>query len=403
MEIVVVGAGVFGSWIALLASRAGHSVTLIDRFGPANDRSSSSGESRIIRSAYGPDRIYTVMARRSLSMWTEFFRAHKPLGAAPEETGNVAASGASVVRVSFKEQKCPQLFRQTGVLWIADATDPALLAAQQVFEDLAIEHLWLDSGAIRRKFPEFQVSAGVTALFEPEAGALLADRSVEAVFNAAVSAGTRYETAAIRPPDESAGRLGWVETHTGKRIPGDLFIFAAGSWLPKLFPLLESIIRPTRQELYFFRAPDELQGAPIWIDQSEPCIGYGFPDFGAGMKFGFHTLGPSFDPDCSSREVGQLQISDAARYIERRFHAMRAAEFRSALVCHYENTPSGDFLIDRHPEIENAWFVGGGSGHGFKHGPAIAEYVLSVIQGAMEPEPRFSLAASLGVPRARVL
>jgi glycine/D-amino acid oxidase-like deaminating enzyme len=60
-------------------------------------------------------------------------------------------------------------------------------------------------------------------------------------------------------------------------------------------------------------------------------------------------------------------------------------------VCQYENTSNGDFLIDRHPEMENVWLVGGGSGHGFKHGPAVGEYVSSRILRNAPAEPRFSL------------
>jgi glycine/D-amino acid oxidase-like deaminating enzyme len=64
-------------------------------------------------------------------------------------------------------------------------------------------------------------------------------------------------------------------------------------------------------------------------------------------------------------------------------------------VCQYENTANGDFLIDRHPDFENVWLVGGGSGHGFKHGPAVGEYTAARVTGAMTPtvEPRFSLAS----------
>jgi glycine/D-amino acid oxidase-like deaminating enzyme len=76
-----------------------------------------------------------------------------------------------------------------------------------------------------------------------------------------------------------------------------------------------------------------------------------------------------------------------------RFPALRAAPLAESRVCQYENTSNGDFLIDRHPEWEDMWLVGGGSGHGFKHGPAVGEYVTARILGGGEAEPRFSLAA----------
>lgn len=380
MEIVIVGAGVFGAWTALLCSRAGHQVTLIEQFGPANEKSSSTGESRIIRSAYGSDKIYTLLARRSLALWTRFFR----------------------------EQNSEDCFRQTGVLWMAEAAESSIWQARSIFEEIEIEHEWLDADNIRHRYPQIQVPNDTVALFELDAGALLAERCVETVINVALRAAVRYETAEIRTPDSGSARLKWVETTNGQRIPAELFVFAAGSWLPKLFGLLEGIIRPTRQELFFFDPRDAVdefnpEALPIWIDQTDPRIGYGFPNFGGGLKMGFHRLGPAFDPDNSAREITDEQVSEAAAYLAGRFPALRAASLKSARVCHYENTPNGDFLIDRHPELKNVWFVGGGSGHGFKHAPAIAEYVLNAISGLGNAEPRFSLAAKQNVTHARVL
>jgi sarcosine oxidase len=65
--------------------------------------------------------------------------------------------------------------------------------------------------------------------------------------------------------------------------------------------------------------------------------------------------------------------------------------YRQTRVCQYENTSTGDFLIDRHPDHENVWLVGGGSGHGFKHGPAVGEYVTRLITTTMTPDARFAL------------
>jgi glycine/D-amino acid oxidase-like deaminating enzyme len=61
-------------------------------------------------------------------------------------------------------------------------------------------------------------------------------------------------------------------------------------------------------------------------------------------------------------------------------------------VCQYENTHNGDFIIDRHPRCAHLWIVGGGSGHGFKHGPAVGRHVAALVTGAATVEPRFALA-----------
>jgi sarcosine oxidase len=60
-------------------------------------------------------------------------------------------------------------------------------------------------------------------------------------------------------------------------------------------------------------------------------------------------------------------------------------------VCQYENTETGNYVVDRHPEMENVWIVGGGSGHGFKNGPAMGQYVASAMAGGVSLEKLFTL------------
>ena len=85
-------------------------------------------------------------------------------------------------------------------------------------------------------------------------------------------------------------------------------------------------------------------------------------------------------------------LAEARSFLSQRFPALADAPLVESKVCQYENTSSGDFLIDRHPEFPNLWLIGGGSGHGFKHGPAVGEYVARMADGATEAETRFSLA-----------
>jgi sarcosine oxidase len=380
MEIVVVGVGVFGAWTALSLAQAGHQVTLLDRTGPGNDLSSSAGESRIIRSAYGPDEVYTAMARRSLRLWTGFFRREGRL----------------------------DCFRETGVLWMAPAAEPSVAQARAIFERLGLTHEWLDASALRKLYPEFEIASDTVALFEPEAGALLAERCIQAVVTAALRAGVRYEIADIEPPFLPPSRLEWVEGRSGRRFSANHFVFACGSWLPKLFPLLAGVIRPTRQDLFFFRIPDPMvefipAKLPIWIDQTEPKIAYGFPDLGNGLKIGFHRLGPDLDPDQPRSATTDAAVVEAADYLARHLPGSNGATIKATQVCHYENTPNGDLLIDQHPKAGNVWLVGGGSGHGFKHAPALAEYVVEALSGRDRRERRFSLAEKLNAVSGRIL
>ena len=78
-------------------------------------------------------------------------------------------------------------------------------------------------------------------------------------------------------------------------------------------------------------------------------------------------------------------------FVGRRFPAPRDAPVVGNEVCQYENTSNGDFLIDRHPALDNVWLVSGGSGRGFKHGPAVGAYVATRIAVGKPVEPMFGL------------
>ena len=120
---------------------------------------------------------------------------------------------------------------------------------------------------------------------------------------------------------------------------------------------------------------------------------YGIPDIEArGFKIALDRHGPAFDPDTGDRARRPRRCRPCARTSRRRFPALADAPLVGAEVCQYENTCNGDFLIDRHPELENVWLVGGGSGHGFKHGPAVGEYVARLVTEGGAADERFGLA-----------
>ena len=85
------------------------------------------------------------------------------------------------------------------------------------------------------------------------------------------------------------------------------------------------------------------------------------------------------------------------------FPGLKDAPLVETRVCQYENSSNGDFLLDRHPQMKNVWLAGGGSGHGFKHGPAVGEYLAAQVLGTGNaPEPRFSLATKGTVQKRAV-
>ena len=378
-DIAVVGAGVFGAWTAYQLCRAGAKVLLVDAYGPANSRASSGGESRILRLGYGPDTIYSRMAQRSAGLWQQLFEL-------------VAK---------------PELFQPTGVLWLARENDSYCEASLNTFQQNKVRFEKLDRTELTQRYPQLEFGPISWGMLEIESGVLLARQAVQALVAAAQSLGVTYVQTAIKPPAEGTSKLEFIEATGNERIVADKFVFACGPWLPKLFPgLLARLIQVTRQEVFFLGvAAGEIDfqpnKMPAWIDFND--LVYGIPNLDSrGVKIAIDEHGPSFDPDTGERVVSPASLARLRAYLTRRVPSLAGAPVIESRVCQYENTSNGDFLIDRHPTLENAWLVGGGSGHGFKHGPAVGDYVCSLLSGNDEVEPRFALATKETVQQRKV-
>jgi glycine/D-amino acid oxidase-like deaminating enzyme len=232
---------------------------------------------------------------------------------------------------------------------------------------------------------------------------LMARRAVQAVALRARANGVDYLEDAIVSPVIDRN----VRTVSGRTIEARHLVFACGPWLPKLFPdLLGELIHVTRQEVFFLGVPpgDDLfkpPRLPTWIDFNN--LVYALPNVdGRGFKIAIDAHGPEFDPDTGERIVSNELKRAVREYVARRVPLLADAPVTESRVCQYENTSNGDFLIDRHPGLENVWLVGGGSGHGFKHGPAVGEYAAALILGNGPVEPRFSLASKERIQERKV-
>jgi glycine/D-amino acid oxidase-like deaminating enzyme len=105
------------------------------------------------------------------------------------------------------------------------------------------------------------------------------------------------------------------------------------------------------------------------------------------------THGPPLDPDTADRRASAAGERRARDFLAARFPGLADAPLTESRVCQYENSADGHFVIDRHPGLENVWLVGGGSGHGFKHGPALGEHVAALVTGRDNPRQPFLLAS----------
>jgi glycine/D-amino acid oxidase-like deaminating enzyme len=369
-HVAVVGAGAFGGWAALRLLEGGARVTLLDAWGAGNSRASSGGETRIMRGTYGPDQPYTAMAARALKLWAKYERRWKK-----------------------------EFLHRTGVLWMASVDDDAFeRGSLPVLRQAGIEYEELSVARMKKRWPQIHFAGVRWGIFEPECGYLEARASCQAVVEVFVTAGGEYRQVAVLRYGLEDAPLRGLRLSDGSRLRADYFVFACGPWLGEMFPeAVGGLIRPTKQDIFFFGTPAgdaRFMDAqlPVWGDHGKRFL-YGIPGSDRrGFKVADDTRGAAFDPTDGERAVSQATLRRIREYLGSRFPAMKNAPLIETRVCQYEQTPDGGFILDRHPRMENVWLVGGGSGHGFKHGPAVGEMVAELILKDGEVDGRWGLA-----------
>ena len=373
-HIAVIGAGAFGGWTALHLVERGARVTLLDAWGPGNSRASSGGETRVMRGTYGPDQPYTEMAAHALKLWAKYERRWKR-----------------------------QFLHRTGVLWMASGLDDgfesgsvkALRAAKIKFQELS-------AAQMRKRWPQINFEGIEWGVFEPECGYLDARASCQAVAEEFLEAGGKCRQAAVLADGLESKPLRSLALSDGSRLKADRYVFACGPWLGKLFPeAVGHLVQATKQDVFFFGTPagdGRFSDAhlPVWADH-RGRFRYGIPGGDLrGFKIADDTRGPEFDPTHGERAVSPETLRDIREYVGFRFPALRNAPLLETRVCPYEQTPDGHFILDRHPAMGYVWLMGGGSGHGFKHGPAIGEMLADLVLNDREPHAIFRLARFKG-------
>jgi glycine/D-amino acid oxidase-like deaminating enzyme len=210
--------------------------------------------------------------------------------------------------------------------------------------------------------------------------------------------GEYRELALAGPIRPSGGELSSVMLSDGSTLTADGFVFACGPWLGALFPdVIGDRVRPTRQEVFFFGTPSGDRryteaAMPVWADHRTRFM-YGIPgNEWRGFKVADDTRGSVFDPTNGERKPTEVALQVARDYLAYRFPGMKDAPLLESRVCQYEQSPDEHFIIDRHPAAANAWIVGGGSGHGFKHGPAVGELVARLVTTKATPDEQFQLS-----------
>ena len=333
---VVVGAGVFGASTARELDRRGWDVTLVEQYTPGDVRSGSGGDTRLLRFSHGEVEWYTLLARRALELWREV----------------EAEAGL-------------RLFEPVGLAWFDSGVSDFTQRSEQTLRGLGIPCDRLTPEDAAGLYPSLRIDDLRSVLFEPEAGVLYARLATRAL-----ASGLPLRPGRATPADPPAA---------------EVVVWACGAWLPGLFPELVRQ-RISRRDVFFVGVDAAWAAVPGFCEYDGPYYGHGELG-GYGMKISPDGPGPEVDPDLVERLPDPEREALARAYTARRFPSLAGAPIVGARVCQYDLTPDTHFLVARHPERPDWWLVGGGSGHGFKHGPALAEYVADCVEGRREPEP----------------
>ena len=421
-DIIVIGAGGWGSFTALNLIQRGHKVTLVDAYGPGNARSTSGDETRGVRSSYG-DRpgvqgeVWTLWARDAMKKWAAF----------DDEWGK-----------HFRLN----LFHVTGDLIMRTEWDNFQLRTKVWWDKHKVPYEILSPADVKKSFPVMSIDDITAVLYEPDAGVVRARRAAQAAANAFEALGGKIVIGrAVPPTTNSTGRLDSISLDTGETLRADTFVFCVGPWMAKTFPelLAKKTRAPMGYVVYFgtpvndqrftfpnlpsfnfpgvtgwaalpvdnrgfrVRGTERAPGAPAGPPGTTPpaapgaapagrgdaAAGAGGRGAGAGGGGGGGGRGgqqadvppAQLDPDTSDRWADATRVDGSRRFITHRFPLLKDAPVNQTHSCHYESTSSGDFIVDKHPQLSNTWIVAGGNSEGFKMCPVIGEYAANRITG----------------------
>lgn len=351
-SVIVVGAGIWGSSLALRLAETGWQVTLVEQHKPGHVRQASAGETRLLRCAHGTDDWYARLAWEARDGW-------RRLG----------------------ERAGEELYLEAGMMWFAQEAEGWERVSAETLAKLDIPHEILDPDEGRRFFPDYRADGLSFLLWEPNAGVIRARRATQVTAGLALQAGVTMVRGRAEPYKNGVSVDGEV-------LRADRVVWAGGAWLPEVFSGLPLTV--TKQDTLHFAVPAEwtTPGMPAWVDYDASAYGHGDVD-GVGMKTTSDIEGAPYEPENGPRTVDADSIAQSRAYLARRFPALAEVPVLFSQVCQYALTPDAEWIIS---EITpGVWVFGGDSGHGFKHAPALAAYVASVLDGEQEPEARFGL------------
>ena len=362
-EAIVVGGGIVGVMTAISLARRGIKVELIDRWEPGHARASSSDYNRMIRSIHGRDVLYTKWARESRIRWLEL----------EEETG-------------------AKLYYENGALILATEGHCAWEDnTAETFTELGVPFQRYTVDEVGTYFPQFDPQGIKYALYEPEAGFVMAHRSLITGLILLQRLGGSVRRGRVSTDGRERPEL------DGKPLEADLIVMAAGPWLAELFPkTVKPLLTIVGVNVLYHSTPDGSESfdqscMPCWIDHGQGS--FGMPSVeGSGVKAAV-VIPDKIDLDNDERLIRQKTLSRTRQYIGHRLPGLNGQRVVDSKFNQIALTPDTHFILDYHPVHENILIAGGCSGHLFKHGPVFGEFTAGVGLREFGTADRFRLGS----------
>ena len=363
MDIIIIGAGVFGVCTALELAKRDYKVTLLESGEIPNPKAASTDISKVVRVEYGADREYFKMAAASIAQWH-----------------------------NWNEVLEEEVYHEVGFLMLS-STD--ISTGQDTYEAHSLQMLMsegydveqLKRGEILKRFPSIARGLYESAVYNPQGGFVRSARAIELLCRYAERAGVRIlENTGVSQLIIENDVVKGVESIHGQAYFADQVVVAAGAHTPYLVPDLQPFFTITGHPIFWLQ-PDGYEAfgserLPVFMADIAKTGYYGFPynEEEGVVKISKHATGTTQHPD-GERLVTEAEVADMRAFVDSTFPTLRDAPLKYTRRCLYTDTLDGHYWIDRHPTTKGLTVSTGGSGHGMKMGPEIGRVTADVVEG----------------------
>lgn len=361
-EAIVVGGGVAGAMTALSLARRGIRTKLVDRWEPGHSRAASTDYNRVIRAIHGRDEFYTRWAREARLRWLEM----------QAETGQ-------------------RLYYECGTVILATAGHCHWEdATAETFTRLGVPFHRFSPDEVAIRFPQFDPTGISYALYEPQAGLVMAHRGIMTAIDLFRKAGGTVERGHVMTDSDERLML------DGKPLEADLVVVATGAWMGAMYPrTIKPILKVVGVNVLYTSTPDgntafDMEKMPCWIDHGQGS--FGIPSCeGSGVKAAV-VIPDVIDLDKDERLIRRETLTRTRNYIRKRLPGLSGQPVVDSKFNQIALTPDTHFIVDWHPKHRNVLLAGGCSGHLFKHGPVFGDFVAGVGAREYGTADRFRIA-----------